>query len=166
MKRNGWIYTRTAAVGFALLLAMSAAPARAANTVVYRCLDSHLTVVYTDVPCKEGEAFDTRAGDADPAAVQRLEKMRESLDQSAAQRLAAERMAAQTAIPVPMRGDAAQDDPDGGYYTYPVAGYGYGYGPMGQHPLRDRNRVDHRHDGDRHGMHRSAPPPPYFIPRR
>jgi hypothetical protein len=142
---------------------LAAVPASAANTVVYRCLDAHLTVVYTDVPCKEGEAFDTRAGDADPAAVQRLEKMRDSLDQSAAQRLAAERLAAQTVVPMPMRGDAPQDDgPDGGYYTYPVAGYGYG--PTRQHPLRDRNRVSH-HDGDRHGMHRGAPTPPYFIPR-
>src|SRR5437773_5728040 len=54
----------------AAVLALSFSTAGwAASTVVYRCLDSHLGVVYTDVPCKDGAPFDVRPGEADPVAV-------------------------------------------------------------------------------------------------
>jgi hypothetical protein len=51
-------------------------------------LDKNLGVLYTDEPCKEGQQLNVRAGDADPAAVARLERQRDALDQSAAQRIA------------------------------------------------------------------------------
>jgi len=135
-------------------------PAHAASTTVYRCLDAHLEVVYTDIPCKEGSAFEVSPGDADPAAVARLERVRDALDQSAAQRLTAERIAARSVVVAPMRGGAEADDDDSdyGYYTYPVAGYGYA--PDQRHPHRPR--VDHHHDHARGG----APSPPYVVPRR
>jgi hypothetical protein len=41
-------------------------------------LDKNLGVLYTDEPCKEGEQLNVRAGDADPAAVARLERQRDA----------------------------------------------------------------------------------------
>src|SRR5262245_65807441 len=58
---------------FASLL-LGTGVAHAASTPIYKCFDKHLALVYTDVPCKDGEQLDLRAGDADPAAVARLER--------------------------------------------------------------------------------------------
>jgi hypothetical protein len=60
----------------------------AATTPIYRCLDSNLGLLYTDEPCKDDEELNIQAGDADPAAVARLERVRDALDQSAAPRMA------------------------------------------------------------------------------
>ena len=79
-------------MALAALLLM--APAQGANTPIYKCFDKHLALVYTDLPCKDGELLDLRPGDADPAAVAGLERERERLSLSAAQRIADERRAA------------------------------------------------------------------------
>lgn len=65
----------------------------AATTPIYKCFDRNLGVLYTDEPC-DGELLSIRAGDADPAAVARLERARDALDLAAAQRIADERRAA------------------------------------------------------------------------
>ena len=56
-----------AALSVALWSALPLSSAFAANTVIYRCLDARLEVVYTDLPCKDGASFEVRPGDADPA---------------------------------------------------------------------------------------------------
>src|ERR1700693_5689641 len=66
----------------------------ATTTPIYKCLDKNLGLLYTDEPCKEGEQLNIRPGDADPAAVARLERQRDALDQSASQRIADLRRAA------------------------------------------------------------------------
>jgi hypothetical protein len=66
----------------------------AATTPIYKCFDKNLGLLYTDEPCKDGELLNLRAGDADPAAVARLERARDALDQSAAERIADNRRAA------------------------------------------------------------------------
>lgn len=66
----------------------------AATTPIYKCFDKNLGLLYTDEPCKDGEVLTIRAGDADPAAVARLERARDALDLAAAQRLADQRRAA------------------------------------------------------------------------
>ena len=66
----------------------------AATPPIYKCLDKNLGLLYTDEPCKEGEQLNIRPGDADPAAVARLERQRDALDQSASQRIADLRRAA------------------------------------------------------------------------
>jgi hypothetical protein len=66
----------------------------AATTPIYKCLDGNLGLVYTDEPCKGGELMNIRAGDADPVAVARMERVRDALDQSVAQRIADQRHAA------------------------------------------------------------------------
>jgi len=109
-----------------VLLVPNYAPA--GTTTIYKCLDRNLGLTYTDEPCKDGEALNIRAGDADPAAVARLERERDALAQSAAQRIADERYL------------AAQRDlagwlsyPDGGGlsggndYAGAFAGYDYGW---------------------------------------
>jgi hypothetical protein len=132
----------------------------AASTVVYRCLDAHLGVVYTDLPCKDGQAFDTRAGEADPAAVARLEHVRDALDQSAGQRIIDERrLAGQKELAAQSRhegGDARSGEDmlaDGGY-SYAFAGYA----PVRPHPPHHRSPRPATPSG-------AAPNPPYIIPR-
>ena len=142
------------------------APASAANTAIYKCLDSHLGLVYTDLPCRDGERLDIRAGDADPAAVARLDRMRDQLDQSAAQRIVDERRAAErTALADRLRRDAVEERSTAetmAYLPYDY-GYGYGYAPFlpeaRTHPPRAR---PHKLAGPP----RFAPNPPYYVPRR
>jgi len=147
-------------LAWALLSSLLVATAAgAANTTVYRCLDAHLDVVYTDVPCKEGAPLEIRAGEADPAALARLERIRDALDQAAVQRLSEERrLVAQGMMPAPMVSDAGAEPEDGygSYYTYPVGGYV----PAHVHRDRDRDRLERRF-----ASRRGAPSPPYVVPR-
>lgn len=115
--------------GFALLVAAGSAPA---STPIYKCFDKNFALVYTDKPCKDGERLDIRAGDADPAAVARVERARDALDASVAQRLADQRraaldrsLAAQYAMGgVPIAYDFAPPPPyDYGWLAYPVPAY-------------------------------------------
>jgi hypothetical protein len=144
-------------------LALSASAAsRAASTVVYRCLDAHLSVVYTDVPCKDGAPFDIHTGEADPAAVAKLERARDALDQSAAQRIVDERRLAgqKELLAAQLRRDPGDghngEDAvgDGAYYSYPIAGFA----PVRPHPPRHRAMRPSTSRG-------SAPSPPYVVPR-
>ena len=78
---------RALGLGFGLAL-LAPIGSSAATTPIYKCFDKNLGLLYTDEPCKDGELVTIRAGDADPAAVARLERARDALDQAAAQRLA------------------------------------------------------------------------------
>jgi hypothetical protein len=146
----------------AAVLALSVSGAgRAASTVVYRCLDSHLGVVYTDVPCKDGAPFDVHTGEVDAAALAKLERARDALDQSAAQRISDERrLAGQKellAAQLPREagdGHYGDDMVADGAYTYPIAGFG----PVRPHLPRHRAM---RPSTSRGG----APSPPYIVPR-
>lgn len=81
-----------AVAGFlALCLVAPGGSSWAATAAIYKCLDRNLGLVYTDLPCKDGERLDIRPGDADPAAVGLLEREREELDQSISQRVAEQR---------------------------------------------------------------------------
>jgi hypothetical protein len=71
-------------IGLACLLPSSSM----ATAPIYKCIDANLRVTYTDVPCRNGEQLDIRAGEADPVAMARLQRERDALDQSAAQRIA------------------------------------------------------------------------------
>src|SRR5258706_1366785 len=90
MTRHRKCVSATALCAAVLALSVSGA-GRAASTVVYRCLDAHLGVVYTHVPCKDGAPFDVHTGEVDAAAVAKLERARDALDQSAAQRISDQR---------------------------------------------------------------------------
>jgi hypothetical protein len=128
--RNGRGVTGCALLsGLAVLLAVGSAPA---STPIYKCFDKNLALVYTDEPCKDGERVDIRAGDADPAAVARVERARDALDASVAQRIADQRraalersLAAQYAMgSAPIAYDYAAAPPyDYGFFAYPVPGY-------------------------------------------
>jgi len=143
---------------------VAVAPANAADTAIYKCFDNHLGLVYTDLPCKDGEKLDIRAGDADPAAVARLERVRDQLDMSAAQRIVDDRRAAErSALANRLRREAEEErsvaEPVAAYAPFD---YGYGYVPFlpvaRTHPLRAKA----------HSLfepRRFAPRPPYFVPR-
>ena len=140
-------------------LAVFAGGGWAATTPIYKCLDKNLGLLYTDEPCKEGEQLNIRAGDADPAAVARLERQRDALDQSASQRITDLRR-------TPAEGVATARLPyepleERGSYDYGPA-YVSDYGIVAQRVmhhratrLRPKLRMPH-----------FAPPPPYFVPRR
>lgn len=137
--------TALAANGLAVtLLGFVCASAFAATAPIYKCLDRNLGIVYTDLPCKGGELLDVRAGDADPAAVARLERERDALDRSAAQRIADERRAAlqgryDTAPVYVARGDGAGYNDAADY-----APFGYGYTWIA--PSERRRDADARRD--------------------
>jgi len=159
-RETGWMAAGTLRALCATLLAIAAGVASAGTTVVYRCLDSHLGVVYTDLPCKDGEAFDTRAGEADASAVARLEHLRDMLDQSAAQRISDERRAASQkqfvaqSSPYIDQGRNDEDMYDSGLYGSAYAGYA---------PLRPHH--PRHHPARPSSMHGAAPQPPYIVPR-
>ncbi|TMH59632.1 MAG: hypothetical protein E6H53_07275 [Betaproteobacteria bacterium] len=141
--------------------ALASTASRAASTVVYRCLDTHLGVVYTDLPCKEGAPFDIRTGEVDTVAVAKLERFRDALDASAAQRMVDERrLAGQKELLAAQLQRGAGDGYNGeetlgdGAYAYPVAGYA----PFRSHPPR--------HPASRRPPSLGgAPSPPYVVPR-
>jgi hypothetical protein len=70
----------------------------AATAPIYKCIEANLRVVYTDTPCTNGERLDIHAGDADPAAMARLQRERDALDQSAARRIADQQRQSELAV--------------------------------------------------------------------
>lgn len=137
------------------------AAAQAANTPIYKCFDKHLALVYTDVPCKDGEELDLRAGDADPAAVARLERERELLSQSAAQRIADERRAAlERDLADRSRPVMAEPNAPDQYADYGYGYYGYGFPVFASTP-----KARPHHHVRRMAEHRFAPKPPFIVPR-
>ena len=61
-------------------------------TAIYKCFDRKSDVVYTDQPCTDGAPLDIQAGNADPVAVARLERVRDAFEQSASERIRDMRM--------------------------------------------------------------------------
>lgn len=143
--------------GCGLLLAV--APVWSASTPIYKCFDRNLTLLYTDQPCKDGEQLDIRPGDADPASVARLERERDRLDQSAAQRIADERRAAmQRDLAYGSQGTMVYDGPAPDYsldYGYPLVAY-----PSYSHPRHRRPHLPRITAAPR-----AAPSPPQ-MPRQ
>lgn len=150
---------RCACASLALAVtALAAAPALIAGMPIYKCLDNHLAVVYTDLPCKDGEQLDIRAGAADPGAVARLERERDQLDESAAQRMADQRSAARSwaaawlpPAPEEDRSEAMAETMGYDYFVYP---------PF---ELRPPNRPRPPRPPETRGF---APNPPYIVPRQ
>ena len=138
----------------------------AASTPIYKCFDKNLGLVYTDLPCKDGELLDLRPGEADPASVARLERDRDRLDQSAAQRIVDERRASeQRELADRMRSEPIYGIPDSslayGYgndylYGYPLVAY-----PPYAHPRPRRPHLPRIAE-----PHRFAPKPPFIVPRQ
>jgi len=138
-----------------LALLMLAGPVGAAALPIYKCVDKTAGIVYTDIPCKDGERMsDLRAGNADPAAIARLDREREAWDRSNAQRLADDRRAMleqrryyNDAGPTYLIQEGGGGP--GGYYDWPDYAYfgGYGYGGYGYGYDNDRRRHDDRFNG-------------------
>jgi hypothetical protein len=155
--------SRLAMSGHAALLALGLAwfaPAAPllASTPIYKCFDVNLGLLYTDEPCKDGERLNIRAGDADPAAVARLERARDALDQSAAQRITEMQRVAEmqriqnaTHLYAFQETQGAYDDQSYNLNAYDYPPYGYGglwWLPRAAHAHMPRNRgpkaLDHR----------------------
>jgi len=142
----------------------------AAPAPIYKCLDRNLGISYTDIPCKDGERLDIRAGDPDPAAIAQLARERDALDRSAAQRIADERRATLQRRYYYDPGPAYWA-PDGAYAEAPVDSYDYFYGygyPYGAAWTPDRRRgADARGDRlDRRGERSRVVPARPAIPHR
>jgi hypothetical protein len=150
----------------AVIVALASEPTWAAATTVYKCFDKNLGVLYTDEPCK-GEQMNIRAGEADPIAIAELQREREALSRSAAQRIADNRRAALEREYVaqgaygPPQVLPAYSDADGYYSGYGV--YPYSTAQRGRHPMRDPRRQDRDRERDRE---RVVINPPRSLPRR
>jgi hypothetical protein len=80
---------------FASLIAVAALVfAPAASAEVYKCKQASGEIAYQDFACKGGTIVDVRAGSADPAVVDRLERANAAFDRAAAARKANEEVAA------------------------------------------------------------------------
>lgn len=134
------------------LIAFAPLGASWAATPIYKCFDRKSDVVYTDEPCKDGAVLDVRAGEADPAAVARLERVRDAFDQAAAERIRDMRL---MATPIAYAGPW-QFGPGGeNWRDYSP----YDYGPLwgltgfdttgfaGRHPPRARPRGEFKSRG-------------------
>jgi hypothetical protein len=142
--------------GPAIALLCLACGSGMAATPIYKCVGPDMRVLYTDVPCSNGERLDIRAGDADPDAVSKVERERDALARSATQRIEDERRASTTrqvaaeSVDSRSRNVSADDSP--GYYPY-----GWGWAPS------------HR---DKRPRFADAPPPerprdrPYIVPKQ
>ncbi len=159
MKSRIWSKASAAGGGcLALCLVVLGQSSWAATVPIYKCLDRNLALVYTDLPCKDGERLDIRAGDADPAAVALLKRERDELDQSASQRAAEQRRAMVDGEDASLSGyqpeEGAATGDDGSAYA---SGYGLISFPR-RHPML------HRKAKLQHPLH-FAPRPPHAAPR-
>lgn len=140
-------------IGFASLAPLSG---WAATEPIYKCIDANMRVAYTDIPCSTGEQLDVRAGEADPAAMARLQRERDRLDQSAAQRIADQ----QRQRDLPRRYVADAYRPDSGVPANDYVGGWWLPGVARSLPPKARAPKSH-------GPRRTAPMPPSIeLPRR
>jgi hypothetical protein len=159
--RHGTCFTVAALMVLGLLL-LAPVSSSAATSTIYKCFDKNLGLLYTDEPC-QGERLNVRAGDADPAAVARLERARDALDQSAAQRIVDERRAAaQRDLAASYAGGVEPNAYDYTAANAPYDDYGvaWWYPGFGRHH-HPRSRP-HRPPEPRHFV----PVPPRMPPRR
>ena len=143
-------------------LAIAGVGAHAGTSTIYKCFDRNLGVLYTDQPCK-GEQLEVRAGDADPNAVAALERERDALSRSIAQRIADQRrttLDAQRAVewvyPAP---------PDPRVYAANDVYYPAGWGYVPRSTARPSRQPDRRTDEPRDRAS-YVPNPPRGLPRR
>ena len=147
--------------GFAMALLWLLCGSSVAATPIYKCIGPDMRVLYTDVPCPNGERLDIRAGDADPDAVSRVERERDALARSATQRIADERSALAprqvVAESVDARGKDAGTASDAAYYPY-----GWGLVPYypPRHPVRPDARPEPRPDRPSYIVPKQPPLPP------
>lgn len=132
-----------AAIG---LIGLGCGSAAGASAPIYKCFDRNLAIVYTDLPCKGGEQLDLRPGEADPAAVARLEREREALDRSSAQRVTDMRRAALERSQYVFPPDYAPNYVPNYAPNYDAYGYGdlAGYFPYGYGALAGAPQYRHR----------------------
>jgi hypothetical protein len=160
MKASASIRRGVAACGYprlCLVVLTLLTAASSAATPIYKCLDRNLGLLYTDMPCKDGERLDLRPGDADPAAVAVLERERDALEQEGMQRVADQRRAMienESAA-----GFDAEDETEG--YDY-APGYVSGSGMIAYSVVHRH----HRKPGSRRLMRHVGPRPPDAMARR
>jgi hypothetical protein len=133
----------------------------AASTTVFKCFDRALGVLYTDQPCK-GEQMNIQVTDANPAAIAELQRERDALARSTAQRIAdSQRASLEKAYAVPY---AYPPEQGVGAYTDGV-GYPYGYG-VAPYSTPKRMHAAATHSGKQLKRQRFISiPPPVFHPR-
>ncbi len=156
---------RSLALAALWVLAMASGGAVAASTTVYKCFDRNLNVLYTDAPCA-GEQIDVKTVDADPVALAELQRERDSLARSTAQRIAdshrasLERTYTEPYIAYPASEDMGAYSDIGGYLPY-----GYAYPPSAR-PKRIHGAATHSVVQAKRQRIASAPPPPRMISPR
>ena len=136
----------------------------AGAATIYKCFDRSLGVLYTDEPCK-GEALDIRPGSADPVALAELQREREALSRSAAQRIADTRRPLETPVMTYVAPPESMPSP---YFDYGYPAYWGGYVPNGYRGTdRSSGRREERtrRAGGRVNI-RTVPATPSQLPHR
>ena len=137
-------------------LSLGITDAAEADARVYKCTQPNGTVLYTDVPCKDGTAVDIRLGPADPAAPARLAHAQAELDAVAAQRRAEEEIARREELSRLHLEAEAEQGPTVPLADYPNVDYGPVYGPSKGHAHR-RGSPSKLHEDTRHNEGRVPP---------
>ena len=138
--------------------------ASAASTTVYKCFDRNLGVLYTDEPCP-GEQMNVKTRDADPVALAELQRERDALARSTAQRIQdSHRASLERAYTEPYVAYAPDENmgaynDGGGYFPY-----GYAY-PQSARPRRIHGAVAHAVVQARRPGVVPSPPPHMISPR-
>ncbi len=140
---------------------LATANAFAASTTVFKCFDRDLGVLYTDEPCK-GEQMNIRVTDPDPAAIAELQRERDALARSTAQRVADSRRALRdNAYTAPYFYPAQEDT---GAYADASAYLPYGY-TMPPYAQPRRSHAGAMHAVKQEKRRVVSIPPPVFHPR-
>jgi Domain of unknown function (DUF4124) len=129
---HGWVLPGLALVALASS-SMAASP-------VYKCVDESHQWLYTDVPCKDGEMLDLHAGEADPAAMAKLN--RDAFDLTAARRIADQQRLQQSPVRYAVAEDQAVYEPQ---YDYGPGWWVPGYVPSRASHPRSRKLLHSGH---------------------
>lgn len=130
---------RLAALGLGLAI-LTHGGAAGAGGPIYRCAGANGVPLYTDLPCKGGTTLDIRLGDPDPAAIERLARLRAQFD-ALAEAAAARSYADERAYALGSRGDFGRYDDQAGA----AAGDEVGYNPIDYSPIYVTYRPFFRH---------------------
>jgi hypothetical protein len=155
----GDAHGRVPALRIAATLAfVSLAGIASAETPVYKCAQPGGPVLYADFPCKGGAIVDIRPGEADPAAIQRLERARVEFDRAAAVRKAGEEAAAIRGAALNQRRlEAEAEQRAAGYASTPEPVYAPAYGfIVPSVKRRPDRRTPHRHEAHRRATTRGS----------
>jgi Domain of unknown function (DUF4124) len=128
--RPSTLHSMVRAAGLGLVVLGSLA-AEAADASIYKCAQDNGAVLYTEYPCKGGSEVEMHPSRPDPAAADRLARIRAELERSAARRQAREEVTALRRQEIALRQAEIEAMQSAAVPPYPDVAYGPVYGAYG-----------------------------------